>query len=57
MLRNNFTLASSGRDTLTPLGIQFRPFANSVHDIKDHERCSVGKGHFAHEPRVVTMKW
>ena len=38
MLTNSIILAICRRDTLRPLGIQFRPFANSVRDTKDHRR-------------------
>jgi hypothetical protein len=42
MLTNNFILAISGRNTLRPLGIQFRPFANSVQYIKYCNHYSLG---------------
>ena len=40
MLMNGIILIISKHDTLKPLGIQFRPFANSVRDTKYHKRCS-----------------
>ena len=41
MLMNyNIKLTISGRDTLKPRGISFRPFLISVCDIKYHIRCS-----------------
>ena len=40
MVMNGNILAISGRDTLRPLGIWFRPFANSVCDTTYHKRCS-----------------
>jgi hypothetical protein len=33
-LMSSFILAVSGRDTLRPLGIWFRPFVDSVRDTK-----------------------
>ena len=39
MLTNNIMLAINGRDTLRPLGIYLKLFANSVHDIKYHKQC------------------
>ena len=41
MLTNNIILATSGHDTLKPLGILFRPFVYSTHDAKYNKRCSV----------------
>ena len=35
MVRKSIQLAISRCDALRPLGIQFRPFTNSVHDTKD----------------------
>ena len=40
MLMNNIILAISGRDTLRPLGILLRLFANIVRDTKYHKQCS-----------------
>ena len=40
MLTNGMILAISGIDILQPLGIYFRPFANSAHDTKYHNRYS-----------------
>ena len=40
MLMNGILVAISRRDTLRPLGIQFRPLANSVCDTKYHKRCT-----------------
>jgi hypothetical protein len=40
MLRNIIVLAISGHDTLRPLGIYFRLFANSVYDTKYHKQRS-----------------
>ena len=40
MLMNDIIFTISKHDTLRPLGIQFRPFADSVHDIKYLKRCS-----------------
>ena len=37
---NGIILAISGRDNLRPLGIYFRHFANSVHEIEYHKQCS-----------------
>ena len=39
MLTNNIILAISGCDTLRPLGIWFKPFANSVREPKYHKQC------------------
>ena len=36
-MMNNSILAISGRDMLRSLGIQFRPFTNSVRDTKYHK--------------------
>ena len=41
MLTSNIILAISGRDTLRPLDISFRPFTKSVHDTEYHERCTI----------------
>ena len=38
MLTNSIILVISGRGTFRPLGIDFRPFANSVCDTKYHKR-------------------
>ena len=38
MLTNGIILAISKCGTLTPLGIQFRPFTNNVCDTKYHDR-------------------
>ena len=35
-----FMLTISGSDTLRPLGILFRLFTNSVHDIEYHKWCT-----------------
>ena len=43
MVMNGIILAISGRDTLRPLGILFRPWANSVRDTKYNKRCSEDK--------------
>ena len=43
MLRNGIMLTINARDTLKPLGIQFRPFANSVHDTK-YQKMAQCKG-------------
>ena len=42
MLTNGIILAISKRDTLKPLGIYFRPFANRpfIHDTKYYKQCS-----------------
>ena len=40
MLINRIILRINGCDILRPLGIQFKPFANSVHDTKYHKRCT-----------------
>ena len=37
MSRNGIVLAINGHDTLRPLGIWFRPFANGAHDTKYHK--------------------
>ena len=39
-LTNAIILAISGDDTLGTLGIQFRPFAISVRDTKNHIQCT-----------------
>ena len=44
MLAKNVILAISKHDTLKPLGIQFRPFANNVRDTKDHKWRSYKDG-------------
>ena len=38
---NSIILAINNRDTLRPLGIQFRSFANHVHDTKYRKLCSM----------------
>jgi len=58
-------LAISGRDTWRPLGISFRPLANSVRDTKYLEWCSprvacfsFHKGHhFGCVRRNPYVKW
>ena len=40
-VESGIILAISGRDTLRPLGIRFRPFANGVRGTKHHKRCGV----------------
>ena len=52
MLTNSSILAISGLDTLIPLRIYFRPFANSVRDTKYYKRCS-GSGY----PSVVLFSF
>ena len=42
MVTNGIILTISGRDTLKPLGIWFRPFTNNVHYSKYHKRCGFG---------------
>ena len=41
MLTNSIVLAIGGRDTLRPLGIYFKSFANSVRDSKYQKQCSL----------------
>jgi hypothetical protein len=41
MLTNGIILAISEHDTLRPRDIWFRPFANSVCDIKYHKQCTI----------------
>ena len=53
MLTNGIMLTSNGSDTLRPLGIQLRPFANSVHDTKYHiKQCDGMK-----EPTYGYQHW
>jgi hypothetical protein len=40
MLTNNIILVITKLDTLRPLGICFRPFANNECDTKHHKQCS-----------------
>ena len=40
MLTNEIILAFNGRDTLRPLSLYFKPFANSLHDTNYHKQCS-----------------
>ena len=40
MLTNGIKLAVKGHDTLRPLGIYCRPFANIVHDSEYHKQFS-----------------
>jgi hypothetical protein len=40
MLTNGIILAINDRDTLRPLGLKFKPFANRLHDTKYHKQCS-----------------
>ena len=55
MLANGIKLAISGHDTLRPLGIYFRPFANSVHDTKYHKRCigALPSLNIVHPPKLA----
>ena len=46
MQTNALILAISGNDTLRPLSIQIRPFANNVRDTKYHKQYT---------PRINTM--
>ena len=39
-LTNNIILAMREPNTLRPLGISFRPFANSLRYTKYHKQCS-----------------
>lgn len=41
MLANKAIVAIRGYGTSQPLGIYFRPFANSARDTKYHKRSSV----------------
>jgi hypothetical protein len=40
MLTNNAMLIISGRDTTSPIGIQFRPFIYNVCATKYHKGCT-----------------
>ena len=41
MLKNGIKLTTNGYDTLRPLDIYLKPFANIVRDIKYYKRCSM----------------
>ena len=56
-MTNDIILAISRCDTLKPLGILFRPFANSVHDTKYHKRWTEVPSIEPHHERNVIELW